>query len=99
MCGFAGIQRGNYFIGELIRRIEVEKRVGMLKNGKVAAKDDVTGEMVKGGGDMMVDWIWRLCNITFESVMPDDWRSAVIVPLYKGKEERTQCRNYRGIPY
>ena len=26
-----------------------------------------------------------------------DWRSAVIVPLYKGKGERTECGNYRGI--
>ena len=46
----------------------------------------------------MVDWIWRLCNIAFESVIvPKDWRSAVIVPLYKCKIERTKCKNYRGI--
>ena len=24
-------------------------------------------------------------------------RSVVIVPLYKGKGERTECKNYRGI--
>ena len=46
----------------------------------------------------MVDWIWKLCNMAFESgVAPGDWRSAVIVPLYKGKGERTECKNYRGI--
>ena len=34
----------------------------------------------------MVDWIWRQCNMGFESgVMPEDWRSAVTDPLYKGK--------------
>ena len=33
MCGFDGIQRGNYFGGELIGRAEVEVRVGKLKNG------------------------------------------------------------------
>ena len=27
----------------------------------------------------------------------EDWRSAVIVPLYKGKGERTECSNFRGI--
>ena len=26
--------------------------------------------------------------------MPEDWISAVIVPLYKGKGERTECKNY-----
>ena len=35
-------------------------RVRKLKNGKAASYNDATGEMVKGGGDMMVDWIWRL---------------------------------------
>ena len=29
--------------------------------------------------------------------MPEDWRLAVIVPLYKGKEERTEFKNHRGI--
>ena len=30
-------------------------------------------------------------------VVPEGWRSAVIVLLYKGKEARTECKNYRGI--
>ena len=30
-------------------------------------------------------------------VVPEDWRSAMINPLYKGKGERTECSNYRGI--
>ena len=38
-----------------------------LKNRKAAGKEEVTGEMIKGGGDRVVDLIWRLCNIAFES--------------------------------
>ena len=30
-------------------------------------------------------------------VVPEDWKSAVIVSLYKGKGERTECKNYEGI--
>ena len=30
-------------------------------------------------------------------VVPEDWRSPVIVPLYKGIGERTEFKNYRGI--
>ena len=31
--------------------------------------------------------------------MPKDWRSAVIVTLYKGKGERTECKNYISISF
>ena len=68
-------------------------REGKLTNGKAAGKDEITGEMMKGGGDRVVDWIWR----AFESgVLPEDWRSTVIVPLYKGKGDRTECKKYTG---
>ena len=36
--------------------------------------------------------------MAFESgVVSVEWRSVVIVPLYKGKGERTECNNCRGI--
>ena len=69
MCGFDGFQRGNYFGGEPIRRPEVEVRVGKLKNGKAVGKDEVTGEIIKSGGDMVVDWIWRLCKWNLRVVL------------------------------
>ena len=46
----------------------------------------------------MVDWIWRLYNISFENGgVLGDWKSAVILPLYKSKGERTVYKNYRDI--
>ena len=52
---------------------EVEMRVGKFKNGKVTVQDIITGEIIKGGGDRVVDWIRRLSNMTFESgVVPKD---------------------------
>ena len=72
MCSFDGIRRVNYFGGEPIGRAEVEVRVCKVKNGKAAGKNKITGEMIKGG-DRVVDWIWRLCNRAFESVvLPED---------------------------
>ena len=54
-------------------RIKVDVRVKKLKNRKAAGKDEVTGEMIKGGSNMVVNWIWRLCNMAFESVgVPED---------------------------
>ena len=38
--------------------------------------------------------------MTFESgVVPEDWRSAMIVPLCKGKGERNECKNYRSLKF
>ena len=61
------IQRGKYFGGEPIKRTEVEVWVGKLKNRKAAGNDEVTEEMEKGGGDMVVNWIWSLCKMAFET--------------------------------
>ena len=30
-------------------------------------------------------------------VVPEDWKAACIVPVYKGKGDRRYCVNYRGI--
>ena len=60
MRDFDGILRGNYFRGEPIGIAEVEVRVRKFKNGKAAGQDEITGEMIKGGGDRVLDWIWAL---------------------------------------
>ena len=36
--------------------------------------------------------------MAFESgVVPENWKSAVTVSLYKGKGEKTECKNYISI--
>ena len=35
--------------------MEVEVKVGKLKNGKGRSKDEIAGEMIKGGGDRVVE--------------------------------------------
>ena len=48
-------------------------KMGKLKNGKATGKDKITGEMIKGGGDRMIHWICRICNMAFLSdVVPED---------------------------
>jgi hypothetical protein len=97
-CGFVGLGRNRYFGNELITKEEVIGRVRKLKNGKSPGIDGITGEMIKNGGENVIDWIWKLCNKAFaEGIVPKDWSRAVIVPLYKGKGDKGNCRNYRGI--
>ena len=42
-----------------------------------------------------LNWIWRLSNMAFErGVVLEDWRFAVFIPLYKGKErEKERLKN------
>ena len=81
-------------------RTEVEVRVRKIRNEKATGKSEVIGEVVKGGGQIMTDWIWKLCNMAFESrVVPEDWRAAAIVSLCKGKGERTEGMSYGGFNF
>ena len=57
--------------------------MGKHKNGKAAGKDGVNRKMIKFGGDMVVDWIWKLCHIFFENGVV-----SVTLPLYKGKRRK-----------
>ena len=46
---------------EKIRKTEVDVGVGSLRMERLQVR-----RKVKGGGDKVVDWIWRLSNRQFE---------------------------------
>ena len=66
-------------------------------NGIAPGLCGVTGEMLKAGGGVVVEWLHKIMDLAWrsESVLMDWWR-ALIVPIRK-KGSRTQCENYRGI--
>ena len=46
----------------------------------------------------MLEWLVGLLNLSSDmGVVPMDWRGAGIVPLYKGKGDKCECSNSRGI--
>ena len=88
ICVALLVLRGNYLGGEPIRRTEVEARVSKLKKRMAAGVFEVRGEIIKSGGDMVVDWTGFRGHITESGIVPEDMRSAVIVPQYKGRGEQ-----------
>ncbi len=36
-------------------------------------------------------------EVSGKGEVPDDWKKAIIVPLYKGKGSRSECSSYRVI--
>ncbi len=74
------------------------KAIRKLKLGKALGSDGITAEMLKYGGEIVVDWMMWICSLAWEqSKVPEDWRKAIIVLLYKGKGKREECNNYRCI--
>ena len=83
---------------EQISREEVEKAINSLKIGKAAGVDGITAEMLKYGGESVIEWMHRVCQMAWEEGrVPDDWTKAVIIPVYKGKGDRNECGSHRGI--
>ena len=68
------------------------------KLGKAPGVDGCVFEMLKKGGVAVEDWLLRLFNACWEQgQVPLEWKSALIVPLYKGKGDKQECGSYRGI--
>ncbi len=81
-----------------LERSKIMEAIRKLKVGKAPGPDGITAEMLIYGGEIVVDWMMWICNLAWEqSKVPEDWRKAIIVPLYQGKGNREECNNYRGI--
>ena len=76
---------------------EVLYAVRKLKNGKASGPDDISAEMLKSHNGI-AEWLWDIVNKCWtEENLPQDWKLAEVVPLYKNKGKRSECGNYRGI--
>ena len=54
--------------------------------------------MIQATGHIGIQWILDLCNgIVKEGSIPEDWKSSVVLQIYKGKGDPMQCGSYRGI--
>ncbi|KAK3569322.1 hypothetical protein QTP86_026824, partial [Hemibagrus guttatus] len=81
-----------------IRKDEVRKALKRMKSGKAVGPDDIPVEVWKCLGEAAVEFLTSLFNRVLESEkMPEEWRSGVLVPIFKNKGDVQSCSNYRGI--
>ena len=68
-----------------------------MKNGRVAGPGDIPIELIKNGGQKLLEMITVLLNkiINGEKV-PEEWKVAIITLIHK-KGDKRKCENYRGI--
>jgi hypothetical protein len=76
---------------------ELQDHLKTLRS-KATGADSISTLFLQHGGAAVQEALLLLFNFSWvHGCMPLDWRSAEVVPLYKGKGERSDANNYRPI--
>ena len=52
-----------------------------MKNGKAPEGDDISAELLKSGGEVVVQWLLTL--VWSSETMAEDWLRQLTIPLYR----------------
>ena len=78
-------------------KLEVKRVMEKLKNNKSTGVDKVVAEILKYGGDWMLESVWMLCcRVWEEEEVPVEWLKAIKVPIRK-KGSGEEYSDYRGV--
>lgn len=73
MYGSDILRGGRQQVQEQITREEVSKAITRLRGGKVPGVDGISAEMLKYGGDAVVEWMLLICSLAWDQgVVPED---------------------------
>lgn len=79
-------------------REETQKAIKQLQMGKAPGPDGIPPEIFKEGGEAIVIKLTELLQQFWEEgSVPQDFKDANIIHLYKNKGDRASCDNHRGI--
>ena len=69
-----------------------------MKRHKALGLSGLTAEMIQATEGIGTQWLLDICNgIVKAGCIPEDWKSSVILPIYKGKGDPMECGSYRKI--
>jgi len=78
--------------------LDIEMTMQSMNNNKSPGIDNIPVELYKSGGGLLFNKIHSLIKRTWkEEKMPTGWKTNIIVPIYKSRGDKLQCKNYRGI--
>ena len=76
---------------------EVKDAIASLKN-TAAGPCGIAAPILKYGGRVVVEWLHRVITATWTSATaPSEWKGSLFTFLYKGKGDKLDPDNYRGI--
>jgi len=74
------------------------KAIRATKLGKAAEPSEVSTEMIIASGEIGVDVMMELClNVLDGKGKPEQLKTSVVVPIFKGKGDVMSCGSYRGV--
>ncbi|CAF2995669.1 unnamed protein product [Rotaria sp. Silwood2] len=77
--------------------IEVEEAMNKMKSGKARGNDGISTDLRKAGGKSMAKWLHEIIvEIWGNEQMVEDWTTAMLIRIYKSKDDRKICDNYKG---
>ena len=83
---------------EKVARIEIVKAMHKMKSRKATGPSEVSVEMIVASGEIEVKVMIELCQrVLDDGGMPDEWKTSVIVPIFKRKGDMMSCGSYRGV--
>ena len=78
--------------------METQAAVNRLKWGKAPGICGIHAELLKAGGNVVLVSLHAvLCSAWNTGIIPTDWKRSHVVPLWKGKGDRQDCNNFRGV--
>lgn len=78
--------------------LEVLSAVRSLKDNKSPGSDNIPAELLKQGGYLCTRTLHHYITKAWaDESIPQQWRDASIVTIYKSKGDRAICDNHRGI--
>ena len=83
---------------EEVTATEVKQAMKKMKNNKACGPDMVPVEVWKALGEAGKQLLRKIFNMVLRTGrMPEEWRRSLITPIYKGKSDILDCKNYRCI--
>ena len=77
---------------------ETETTLKGMKSGKAVGADEIPAEAWKYIGNFGIKILCKLFNNSMDTEqMPSAWRQSILIPIFKGKGDIQECKNYRGI--
>ena len=93
-----GCQKYDHQLDSEIIHIEVYHAVKSLENNKACGIDLISGEVLKSAYSIIHVILHYLFNMLFEQkICPEEWKTSILTVLCKGKGDKQNPNNYRGI--